>query len=94
MSKLLVLPYKTASKSAETVSGILGCLRMKVEGSSIRDLATTTIVNWGNSTTDLSQLPSVKVFNKPANVRTASRQSLPKTKGPLCLYAYLTGPPQ
>ena len=74
MSKLLVLPYKTASKSAETVSGILGCLRMKVEGSSIRDLATTTIVNWGNSTTDLSQLPSVKVFNKPANVRTASHK--------------------
>jgi len=74
MSKLLVLPYKTASRSAKTIAGSLGCHRMKIEESLVRDSATTTIVNWGNSTTDLSHLPSVKVFNKPANVRTASNK--------------------
>ena len=74
MTKTLVLPYKPASESAKTLADLLGVLRMRVTESSIRDDSDTTIVNWGNSTTDLSHLPSVRVINPTRNVRLASHK--------------------
>lgn len=74
MSKLVVLPYKTESASAKVVSDILGVKRMLVVGSKLKDSEETTIVNWGNSTTDLSGLPSVKVINKQEGIRKASNK--------------------
>lgn len=74
MSKLVVLPYKTESASAKIVSEMLGVKRMLVVGSKLKDSEETTIVNWGNSTTDLSGLPSVKVINKQEGIRKASNK--------------------
>tara|TARA_R100000541_G_scaffold28346_3_gene37671 strand:+ start:2774 stop:4144 length:1371 start_codon:yes stop_codon:yes gene_type:complete len=74
MSKIVVLPYKTGSASAKTVSDMLGVKRMLVAGSKLKDSEETTIVNWGNSTTDLSGLPSVKVINKQEGIRKASNK--------------------
>lgn len=74
MSKLLVLPYKSSSKSAVVIANELGCKRMNLTNSRVVDNPNTSIINWGNSTTDLSHLPSVKVYNVAENVRLASHK--------------------
>jgi hypothetical protein len=74
MMTVLVLPYKKASESAKSLSVSLNCKRMKLENSSIRDKEGLTIINWGNSTKDLSHLPSAKVINKQDSVRLASNK--------------------
>jgi len=47
---------------------------MRVENSSVRDRDDLTIVNWGNSTMDVSLLPSVKIINHPSQVKLASHK--------------------
>ena len=47
---------------------------MKLESSNVRDNSERTIINWGNSTTSLSHLPSTRVINKTASVRKASHK--------------------
>ena len=74
MSNTLILPYKTGSESASTLATSLGFKRMKLEDSNVRDNSERTIINWGNSTTSLSHLPSTRVINKSANVRKASHK--------------------
>ena len=74
MSKLLVLPYKSSSKSAVVIANELGCKRMNLTNSRVVDNPNTSIINWGNSTTNLSHLPSVKVYNVAENVRLASHK--------------------
>lgn len=74
MSNILILPYKVGSESAKTLAKRMTFKRMRLTNSSLRDSDSTTIVNWGNSTTSLSHLPSVKVINKPASVRKASHK--------------------
>ena len=74
MSKLLVLPYKSSSKSAVVIANELGCKRMNLTNSRVVDNPNTSIINWGNSTTNLSHLPSVKVYNVSENVRLASHK--------------------
>lgn len=74
MSNILILPYKVGSESAKTLAKKMSFKRMRLTNSSLRDSDSTTIVNWGNSTTSLSHLPSVKVINKPASVRKASHK--------------------
>ena len=69
MSNTLILPYNTGSQSAATLATSLNFKRMKLEGSNVRDNSERTIVNWGNSTTSLSHLPSTRVINKTASVR-------------------------
>ena len=72
MRNTLVLPYKVGSESAKTLAKLLNLKRMRLEGSSVTDSPNKTIINWGNSTTDLSHLPSVKVVNKSYAVNWAS----------------------
>ncbi len=74
MSNTLILPYKVGSESAKTLAKSLSFKRMRLTNSSLSDSDSTTIINWGNSTTSLSHLPSVKVINKPASVRKASHK--------------------
>jgi glutathione synthase/RimK-type ligase-like ATP-grasp enzyme len=74
MSNILILPYKVGSESAKALAKSMSFKRMRLTNSSLRDSDSTTIVNWGNSTTSLSHLPSVKVINKPASVRKASHK--------------------
>lgn len=75
MSKVLVVPYSSASESAKVVADMFSCKRMRLENSNIRDRDDLTLINWGNSTVDLSHLPSAKVFNKPENVKLASHKT-------------------
>lgn len=70
----LVLPYKAGSESSKLLSSTLGCKRMKLENSSVKDREDLTIINWGNSHTDLSHLPSVKIINRPSQVKLASHK--------------------
>lgn len=70
----LVLPYKAGSESSKLLSTGLNCKRMRVENSSVRDRDDLTIVNWGNSTMDVSLLPSVKIINHPSKVKLASHK--------------------
>ena len=72
--QLKVLPYKSESVSAKSLANSLGCKRLKLTGSKVTDNPELVIVNWGNSTQDLSHLPSAKVFNKPENVKLASNK--------------------
>lgn len=74
MSNTLILPYNAGSQSAATLATSLNFKRMKLEGSNVRDNSERTIVNWGNSTTSLSHLPSTRVINKTASVRKASHK--------------------
>ena len=74
MSNVLVLPYKLGSESAKTLAKSMSFKRMRLENSSVSDSSDKTIINWGNSTVNLSHLPSVKVLNKPASVRKASHK--------------------
>jgi glutathione synthase/RimK-type ligase-like ATP-grasp enzyme len=75
MSKLLVVPYSSASESAKVLANLFGCKRMKLENSKTKDRNDLSLINWGNSTVDLSHLPSVKVYNKPENVALASNKT-------------------
>lgn len=71
---VLVLPYKKGSESARALSASLNCKRMKLENSLVKDKDDLTIINWGNSTQDLSHLSSAKILNKPESVRLASHK--------------------
>lgn len=75
MSKVLVVPYSSASESAKVVADMFNCKRMRLENSNVRDRDDLTLINWGNSTVDLSHLPSAKVLNKPENVKLASHKT-------------------
>tara|TARA_A200000159_G_scaffold70356_1_gene65341 strand:+ start:1176 stop:2429 length:1254 start_codon:yes stop_codon:yes gene_type:complete len=75
MSKVLVVPYSSASESAKVVADMFNCKRMRLENSNVRDRDDLTLINWGNSTVDLSNLPSAKVLNKPENVKLASHKT-------------------
>lgn len=75
MSKLLVVPYSSASESAKVLANLFDCKRMKLENSKTKDRNDLSLINWGNSTVDLSHLPSVKVYNKPENVALASNKT-------------------
>lgn len=74
MSNTLILPYKLGSESAKALAQELGFKRMRLEGSSVRDNINRTIINWGNSTTNLTHLPSTTVINRSASVRKASHK--------------------
>lgn len=75
MSKVLVVPYSSASESAKVVADMFNCKRMRLDNSTVRDRDDLNLINWGNSTVDLSHLPSAKVFNKPENVKLASHKT-------------------
>jgi hypothetical protein len=74
MNNTIVLPYKVGSSSAKLLANTLRCKRMKLSGSTLRDNENTTIINWGNSTSDLKHLPSVNVINKTNAVSVASNK--------------------
>ena len=74
MSHVLVVPYKSGSESAKALAKSLKCKRMKLEGSSVTDKDDLVLINWGNSTIDLSSFTQAKVFNKTHKVRLASHK--------------------
>jgi hypothetical protein len=71
---VLILPYKRGSASASALSQRLGARQMKVEGSTLRNSNKNTIINWGNSTADLSALDKVRVINPQVPVAKASNK--------------------
>lgn len=74
MMTTLVLPYKSGSESAKALADSLNCKRMRLLDSKVKDNPELVIVNWGNSTQDLSHLHFAKILNKPDNVRLASHK--------------------
>lgn len=74
MSQVLVVPYKSGSESAKLLANSLNCKRMKLEGSSVTDKNDLVLINWGNSTIDLSSFRQARVFNKPHKIRLASHK--------------------
>lgn len=68
------MPYKTESNSAKQLSSFLKCKRMRLNNSTLSDREGLKLINWGNSTVNLSHLPSAKVFNKPENIKLASHK--------------------
>lgn len=74
MNNVFVVPYKTESNSAKQLSSFLKCKRMRLNNSTLSDREGLKLINWGNSTVNLSHLPSAKVFNKPDNIRLASHK--------------------
>jgi glutathione synthase/RimK-type ligase-like ATP-grasp enzyme len=71
---VLILPYKRGSTSAKALSDRLGARQMKVEGSTLKNSDKNTIINWGNSTADLSALDKVRVINPQVPVAKASNK--------------------
>lgn len=47
---------------------------MRLNNSTLSDREGLKLINWGNSTVNLSHLPSAKVFNKPENIKLASHK--------------------
>lgn len=74
MSQVLVVPYKVGSESARVLADSLNCKRMKLENSSVTDKKDLTLINWGNSTIDLSSFRQARVLNKPHKIRNASHK--------------------
>jgi hypothetical protein len=70
----LVLPYRKGSESSKEIASRLGILQMKLEGSKLKNSSKHTILNWGNSTADLSGLDQVRVINPQAAVKRASHK--------------------
>ena len=70
----LLLPYKQGSASANNLASALGIRKMKLEGSKLKDRASNIILNWGNSTADLSHLNNVKIINQQDKVKLATNK--------------------
>ena len=70
----VILPYKQASASSKVLAQLLGTKRMKLTESSLRNSTQNTIINWGNSNTDLSQYTNVTVINNSESVGLASNK--------------------
>jgi hypothetical protein len=67
-----ILPYRAASASARALSEALGCRRMRVDGLTTSDGRSLTIINWGNTRTDLSRFSEANVLNR--EIRPASNK--------------------
>jgi hypothetical protein len=70
----IILPYKAASNSARNLATAIGCKRMKLRGSNRPDNRNLTIINWGNTNTDLSGYTQATVLNR--DIRSASNKRM------------------
>lgn len=71
MSKVRLIPYKPASKSAKTLSQALGGKRIRLQGSRYKPKPDDLVINWGQSD---NILPMHKVLNSPDKIALASNK--------------------
>lgn len=67
-----ILPYKAGSASARSLANEMGVRLMRAEGSTLRDSERLSIINWGNSRTDLSSFTQAAIYNR--NIGVASNK--------------------
>ena len=73
MRRYRVLPYRTGSKGAKALAEALGGKVLKLEGSGFKPTLQDVIVNWGNTSSPLTE---DYCLNAPAKIRTASNKRL------------------